>query len=88
MLCVWRCNDAGPAVRVRCWLVHTVQCREHTTGQQKVQFYYEDDTRCPFKYEYIIYLYGHQTAKKASSWILSLLEWEYVPQYLTPLGVL
>ena len=33
MLCVRRWSDAGPAGRVRYWLV---QCREPKTGQQKV----------------------------------------------------
>ena len=50
MLCVRRWSAAGPAGRLRCWLVH---CRELKTGQEKVQLYYEDDPLCPSSY--IIY---------------------------------
>ena len=67
MLCLRRWSDAGPAGRVRCWLV---QCREPKTGQQKVQLYYEDDPLCPSSYcilfiyvvhsvNIIVYKYAH-----------------------------
>ena len=54
MLCVRQGREAGPAGRVRCWLVH---CMEPKTGQQKVQLYYEGDSLCPSSY--VIYLWHY-----------------------------
>ena len=56
LLCVRRWSDAGPAGMVRCC---QIQCPEPKTGQQKVQFYYEDDPLCPSSY--IIYLWAPPT---------------------------
>ena len=56
MLCVRRWSDAGPAGRVRCWLV-LVNCQEPKTGKQKVQLYNKDDPLCPSSY-IIIHVIG------------------------------
>ena len=67
MLCLRRSSDAGPAGRVRCWLVH---CQEPKTGQQKVQLKYKDDPLCP---SYLIYLCWYRTRQRNKNPIIFLL---------------
>ena len=75
MLCVRRWSDARPAGRfiALCW---QVQCWEPKTGQQKVQFYYEDDhPLCPSRYIINLWTWaccpaspsGHRWASPAES---------------------
>ena len=74
MLCVRRWSDAGPAGRVRCWLVH---CPEPKIGQQKVQLYYEDDPLCPSSY-CVFFIFDGERESGAGGEEKGEREWEGV----------